>query len=608
MAPVGRPRTTTDTGARAPTTEMGFPSLGLSGWGGVAGGPIVNPLTGGNSPWRMFVDEWEYVPELRWPLNIFLYDQMRTDDQLAGLLTAVMWGIAQLRYVVDPNGCRDKMVKEISEDLNLPILGKDAEPRGRMRGRFSHGNFVTKALLSVLYGHYYFNIKGDIVDGIWRLRKLAPRSPHTIRQINVAEDGGLVSIVQWPAVGMNFLTQDAYRGQGVEVPVDNLIAFIFQQEGMSQIGRSMLRDCYKPWLLKDRNQRIEAINHERAGGVPWAEGAQGMTVDELTDLDLMMRQFRIGENSGGALPYGAKLNIARGTGSDVDKTIKRLDEGMARRFLLQLVNLAQGGQHVGSYALSETFEDFFLVGQRHIAQWYCDTMTEHLIEEMIDWNYGEDEKLTPRLTWERSSEDALGTEQLATLVQRGVIVMDEELENWVRYRYLMPKRTGPRPEVSPGGPRQPTEQMSQRTPQQSGTTDQPPAETVTQAAGGEVVAPSGHPPAEPSWLGKLMDKLSAVLPFANATRASEVQPAQPIHVAPHFHVTMPETPPPAPAPEVNVQPADIRLPEIKVDVQPAEVNIHMPDQGHMRPMKAEVQKGPDGKTYVVYHYQEDADA
>jgi hypothetical protein len=61
-------------------------------------------------------------------------------------------------------------------------------------------------------------------------------------------------------------------------------------------------------------------------------------------------------------------------------------------------------------------------------------MTEHLIEEMIDWNYGEDEKLTPRLTWERSSEDALGTEQLATLVQRGVIVMDEELENWVRYR------------------------------------------------------------------------------------------------------------------------------------------------------------------------------
>jgi len=116
-----------------------------------------------------------------------------------------------------------------------------------------------------------------------------------------------------------------------------------------------MRDCYKDWIIKDRDLRVEAINHERAGGVPYAEGAQGMTDDELASLNMLMSQFRLGENSGLAVPFGTKVNIARGTGSDVDKTIKRLDESMARRFLLQLVNLAQGGQHVGSYALSETF-------------------------------------------------------------------------------------------------------------------------------------------------------------------------------------------------------------------------------------------------------------
>lgn len=488
MAPVGRPRTRTNVGSAAPTRELGVPDLGLGG-SGVVGSPM-SPLVAGGGAWRMFVDEWEYVPELRWPWNVRMYDQMRTDSQLAGLLTAVMWGISQLRFVIDPNGCPDGMVKEISEDLNVPILGQDDAPLGRMKNRFSHRKHVVQSMLAAIYGHTYFNIAGEIVDGKWRLRKLAPRMPHTIRQINVAEDGGLVSVVQWAPIGWNFQQQaPSAFALGPEIPVDNLIAFIFQQEGMSWVGRSMLRDVYKDWLIKDRLLRIEAINHERAGGVPYATGAQGMTIDEISDLDQMMRAFRIGENSGGALPYGAELHIAKGTGSDVDKTIKRIDESMARRFLLQLVNLAQGSSHVGSYALSETFEDFFLVGQRHIADWYCETMTEHLIEDAIDWNYGEDTELTPRLTWERSSEDSLGTEQLALLVQRGIIIVDEELENWVRYRNLMPKRKGPRPEITPAGPRQPTEQMAQRQPQETGVTDLPVEPTATAGSVGSVLPP-----------------------------------------------------------------------------------------------------------------------
>jgi hypothetical protein len=410
----------------------------------------------------MFVDEWEYVPELRWPNNVRLYDQMRTDSQLAGLLTAVMWGISQLRYVIDPNGADRSIAQEISEDLNIPILGEQDKPLGRMKNRFSHGKFILQAMLAAVYGHMYFEQVGEIVDGKWRLRKLAPRMPQTIRQINVAPDGALVSICQWQPVGWNLYSNaPSNTPYGPEIPVDNLVGFIFQQEGMSWSGRSMMRDCYRDWLIKDRDLRIETINHERAGGVPYATGAQGMTTDEMTSLDQMMQNFRIGEASGMALPYGTSLNIAKGMQSDIDRSLKRLDESMARRFLLQLVNLAQGGQHVGSYALGETFEDFFLVGQRHIAQWYCDTMTEHVIEDIVDWNYGEDVTQAPRLIWERTSEDALGVDDLALLVQRGVLIMDDDLENMVRYRYLLPKRKGPRPEiVTPAGPRQPTEQQA----------------------------------------------------------------------------------------------------------------------------------------------------
>jgi hypothetical protein len=455
VAPVGRPRSRTDRGMAAPTTELGIPDSGLGGMG-VLGGGI--PGIAGSGAWRMYQDEWEYVPELRWPLSVRLYDQMRSDSQLAGLLTAVMWGISQLRFVVDPNGARPSLVKEVCQDLNLPELGKDPEPVGRMKKRFSHGRHIVNAMLAAIYGHYHFEQVGTIVDGKWRLRKLAPRPPHTLQQINIADDGGLVSIRQWSGN----MTRMNGELVGPELPVDRIVAFIFQQEGLSQTGRSMMRDCYRDYIFKDRELRVEAINHERAGGVPYATAPMGASTDEINDLDAMMRRFRIGENSGGALPFGAELHIAKGSGSDIDRTIKRIDEAMARRFLLQLVNLAQGSSNVGSYSLSQTFEDFFLVGQRHIAQWYCDTMTAHVIEDICDLNYGEEEELTPQLTWERSTEDSLGTEQLALLVQRGVITMDQELEDWVRYRQRMPKKTEPRPpqEVTPGGPKQPTQEQA----------------------------------------------------------------------------------------------------------------------------------------------------
>jgi len=436
MPPVGRPSSRTVIGERAPINELGYPDLYLTTSGS------SDPLRGLNLGWHDFADVHEFVPELQWPLNIQVYDQMRTDSQLAALWTAVAWGIRQLRIVLDPNGARPGMVTEISEDLNVPIMGEENQPRRRMKHRFSEIKHRQQSMLAILYGHMYFEQFGDIVDGKWRLRKLAPRMPQSIQNINVADDGGLISIRQYPN-NSNFLRRP--MGQGPEIPVDRLLGMIFEQEGANWVGRSMFRDCWKNWLIKDRLMRVDAVNHERAGGIPYAEGAPGMNSAELAELNILMQSFRTGDMSGMALPSGATLKIAKGTGSDVVKSWHAHDEAMARRFLLMLMNLAQGGQHVGSYGMAESFQDTWFIGQRTIVQWYCDMMTEHVIEDWVDWNYGEDEELTPVLTWERASEDSLSTEALAMMVDKGVIVMDDETEDWVRYRQRMPKRTEPRP-------------------------------------------------------------------------------------------------------------------------------------------------------------------
>lgn len=430
---MARPRTKTAIGSPAPTNEIGFPDL-------QSGGSSFNILSGRAAPWHSFVDELEYVPELMWPNSVRTYTMMRTDSQLAGLYTAVAYGITQLKWVIDPNGAKPELVQQVSEDFNLPILGEEEQPKRRMKKRFAHSKHVMQALLAIVYGFMYFEQVGTIVDGRWRLRKLAPRMPQTITDIYVADDGGLVSIKQ----GLNTASP--------EIPVDRLCAFIFEQEGQSWVGRSMFRDCYKNWLVKDRLIRIDAINHERAGGVPYAEAAPTMTPGEIEKLSLMMQQFKIGESSGGALPYGAELKIAKGSGSKVTDSINMHDEAMARRFLLMITNLAQSGQHVGSYALSDNFMDFFAIGQRHIAQWYCDVMNEHVIEDWVDWNYGEDEELCPVLAWE-GEDDALGVDALATLVREGVVIVDEEIEDAIRYKYKLPRRTAPRPEpVEPTTP------------------------------------------------------------------------------------------------------------------------------------------------------------
>src|SRR5438105_1362085 len=136
--PVGRPSSRTGIGERAPINEIGSAFFNT--------GSHTLTATGMVAPWIQFIDEMESVPELRWPVSVPTYSEMRRDSQLAALLTATMYGCSQLRFVLDPNGARDSLVNEIAEDLNVPIKGKDDQPKRRMKHRFSHAKHVSQAM------------------------------------------------------------------------------------------------------------------------------------------------------------------------------------------------------------------------------------------------------------------------------------------------------------------------------------------------------------------------------------------------------------------------------------------------------------------------------
>lgn len=429
---MGRPRTTSRSGMKAPTKELGA----------LVPGSIMPGFLGA---WSTFKDEQERTPELQWPASVQTYEEMRNDAQIAALLHATFLGMHRMRWSIDPNEAPEEMVEKMAGDYNLPVLGEDqTRPRLRRKKRFIFGDHQRLAYKAMIYGHYYFNQVGEYTDDMmWHLRKLAPRPPYTIQDFIVAEDGGLVAIVQNISSGSLDGRQGPYYamlGANNAIPVDNLIGYVWDREGANWAGRSFLRELYKDFVIKDRLTRIDAINHERAGGVPYIEANEGATYADIDKLNQMARQFRIGDTAGGAIPYGAKFNIAKGTNSSVVESIQYHDELMARRFMLMVMQLGQ--TQTGSRALGTSFLDFWAAGLEAVAEFFRDTFNEFMIEDDVDWNWGEEEEVVPLLHFEHDPEFSIDSIKIA--LDGGAIQMDDEMEDYVRKEMGWPKRGTPR--------------------------------------------------------------------------------------------------------------------------------------------------------------------
>lgn len=401
-------------------------------------------IPGISMDWASFdLDAREYVPDLKWPNSIVMYDRMRNDPQVSALLTGLFMPVTRMRWEVDPNGAKAEVANNLADDLGLGVMGKKRKI-GRRRNRFNHSEHLRLALLDKVYGHMYFEQVGsiEIFRGrpMWRLQKLAPRMPYTIEGIKVARDGGLEWIEQkWDGMTTGQL-------HGPRISIDRLVCFVNEKEGANWFGRSLLRAAYQPWLLKDRLLRVDAIRHERNGmGIPFVTLPERATDEQKKLAASLAQQYRTGVASGGALPYGMEVQLkgVDGTTSDVLSSIRYHDESMARLMLQMFTQLGGGGEY-GSKALGDTFVKFFAKAQDAAADGYAEVMNEYMITDWVNWNYGTDEP-PPRLVYKRDEDPDLSAQEFAQLVAQGVITVDTETENFLRDRYGLPELKGERP-------------------------------------------------------------------------------------------------------------------------------------------------------------------
>lgn len=414
----------------APLTELGYVNESTEGW------------------WNL---DLEPVPELQWPRSVPLFDAMRKQDaQVASVLRAVTFPVRRANWRIKADGARDEVTEHVADDFGLPIDGAEEErPRRRGRDRFSWPDHLQLAQLELVYGHSYFEqlYRYDADANLHHLRKLAPRLPRTISKINVAHDGGLVSIEQNGPFGTIGRPGDRWATAGpIVIPVNRLVAYINDKEGGNWHGASLLRPAYKHWLIKDRLLRVQAVTIERNGlGVPLYTGADGE--EDLARGLEMATGWRSGENSGAAIPFGAMMQLlgVSGTLPDANPAIRYHDEQIARAVLAHFLNL---GTQTGSWALGSTFADFFTMSLQSHADHISDVANRHIIEDLVDTNWGVDE-LAPRLICDEIGSSAGDLARaLALLVAHGVIRPDRSLEEFMRRDLTLPPKDTPPPDSS----------------------------------------------------------------------------------------------------------------------------------------------------------------
>ncbi|HEX5813483.1 MAG TPA: hypothetical protein VFY38_15355 [Pseudonocardia sp.] len=376
-------------------------------------------------------DETETTPELRWPLSISVYEQMRTQDsQVVSVLRAVSLPVQRTPWRIDPAGAKSRVAQFVADELGLPVVGKEPKAAPRTRDRFSWSQHLQEALLMLPFGHMFFEQVYRVDEGGDRahLRKLAPRMPRSIDQIKVAPDGGLISITQCATA--------TAAGPQRPIPVERLVAYVHQKEGGDWKGRSLLRPAYKNWLIKDRLLRVDAQTIERNGmGVPFYKAAE-------TEVDLsaglaMSRAWRAGETAGSAAPFGADMVLrgVEGTLPQALPSIRYHDEQIGRAVLAHFLNL---GTQTGSWALGTTFADFFTLSLQTLAQQIADTATQHIVEDLVDINFGPSEP-APRVVFDEiGSRQAATAQALKALADVGLISPDEVLKESVRQQYGLP--------------------------------------------------------------------------------------------------------------------------------------------------------------------------
>ena len=328
-------------------------------------------------------DFGEYNPMLEGLTAIRTDEKMRRSDaQVAATLLACELPIRAANWDVLP-ASSNPLDQEIAQFVKDNLFGglEYISPSG-VKSTQCWDDVLRNALLMLAFGaaahEEIYAVDGNRV----RLARLAARLPITFyRWITDVDGETLVALNQYGYRNSNF--------ESVEIPVDRLTVFTFNQEGANFFGRSMLRPAYMHWYIKNQLYRIDAIAGERNGlGVPTIEqGPNGSKEDRLA-AQAWVTQLAAHEKTGLALPAGWKFTLqgVQGQVRDLFNSIQHHNIEISRTALAFFMNLGQGHSS-GNRALGRELTDFFFLAVQATADQIARAISATSVKRLVDYNW-----------------------------------------------------------------------------------------------------------------------------------------------------------------------------------------------------------------------------
>ncbi|GAA1812496.1 phage portal protein family protein [Nesterenkonia flava] len=405
-----------------PTREIGTP-------GGLTA--TRNRRTG-NTTYE--VDPLEENRELRFPQSIPVYDRMRSQDgHIESIISAITLPVLKADWQLTGD-VKPEVMALVRDSLGIPAAG---EARARNLGYgISWREHVSQCAATLLWAGFMPFEQVYVVDeatGRVHLRKLAPRPPRTITNIEVGQDGGLEAIYQTPvwSPGASLLEEK-------RITVDRLVMYTHRKEGADWTGRSMLRSSYKHWLIKDVLLRLDAQAAERGSmGIPVVNYDKPEEKQLAEDI---AENLRAGATAGVALPQSMKLTIIGVQGNTVDLVprIRYHDQEIARSALAMFLDITSNEN--GSRALAEPILEVFMDSVQAFADGIAETATEHIVRDLVRLNFGDEEPYPELVAGDLKAARGIAVDHLKTLVDAGIIRPDDKLEDHQRSQYGLPER------------------------------------------------------------------------------------------------------------------------------------------------------------------------
>ena len=397
-----------------------------------------------------FVHE-EFLNQLRGRRGFLVYREMADNDPVIGsILYAIEKVVLRLEWRIDPFDDSPEaeeirnFIDECMEDMSD-----------------SWDQTLASILSMLVYGFSFHEIvykirKGDSkdpkynskhADGKIGWRKFAIRSQESLNNWMMDPEGGIQGYRQIDPAGGGFR----------EIPIDKGLLFRTNVNKNNPEGRSLLRNCFRPWYYKRRIEEIEAIGIERdLAGLPVAKvppeylssGATAAQQSVLAEITQIVQNIKRNEQEGVIFPmmydengkemFSLELLSSGGSRQfDTDKVIQRYDQRISMSVLSDFILL--GHEKVGSFALGSQKMDLWTMSVEAIAKSIAEVMNQYAIPRLLKLN-GMNAEMAPFLTYGEVSSVDLN--ELSNYVQKligaGVITPDADLEAYLREQASLP--------------------------------------------------------------------------------------------------------------------------------------------------------------------------